>query len=196
MAYLQMPLTTDHAAAKMYLATATPEVVPTQGTVISDALKMSFTAFNSNQKKYKSIILISDGEDHDETAITYAKSLAEEGVMINTIGIGSPGGSMITDPETNEYRKDLEGNPIVTKLNEEALKQIAENGNGIYQRFSNTDQVVSAVHTQLQTMGQRPITENSLLNYRHFFPWLLALALLIRMEFFYRKINTGKNIER
>src|SRR5688572_10124922 len=183
--YLQMPLTTDHSAAKMYLASATPAVVPTQGTVIGDALKMSYAAFNTQEKKYKSIILISDGEDHDETAVTYSKTLADEGVMINTIGIGSPEGTFLKEPETNEYKKDAAGNPVITKLNEEELKTIAANSNGIYQRFTNTEEVVKAMHDQLQTMGQRPITETSLMNYKNYFPWFLAAALvLLVIEFF------------
>ena len=178
-AYLQMPLTTDHAAAKMYLSSATPDVVPTQGTVIGDALKMCFAAFNSKEKKYKSIILISDGEDHDENAVTLAKALADEGVMINTIGIGSPEGAMIVDAETNDIKRDATGNPVITKLNETELKSIAANSNGIYQLFSNSDEVVSQLEKQLKGMGQKTIKENSLVNYESFFPWLLAIVLLL-----------------
>ena len=189
-AYLQMPLTTDHAAAKMYLSSVSPEAVPTQGTVISDALKMSFSAFSSKEKKYKSIVLISDGEDHDEGAVTYAKSLADEGVMINTIGIGSPDGATIMDPETNEIKKDEAGNPVISKLNETELKNIAENGNGIYQYFTNSDEVVRNIEAQLKTMGQRPITESSLINYRNLFPWFLGLALLLLiLEFFISELK-------
>ncbi|MEO6734593.1 MAG: VWA domain-containing protein [Ferruginibacter sp.] len=193
-AYLQMPLTTDHAAAKMYLSSATPNVVPTQGTVISDALKMCFAAFNTKEKKYKSIILISDGEDHDEDAVKIAKALANEGVSINTIGIGSPEGSLIVDPETNEVKRDAEGNPVVTKLNETELKNIAINGNGTYQLFTNTDEVVTQLKTQLESMGQKPITESSLINFQNFFPWLLGLVLLILVvEFLISEIRSNKN---
>src|SRR5665647_1697652 len=78
-AYLQMPMTIDHTAAKMYLASASPDDVPTQGTVISQALKMSYAAFNPKEKTYKSVLLISDGEDHDEDAIKVTKQLAEQG---------------------------------------------------------------------------------------------------------------------
>jgi len=183
-AYLQMPLTTDHAAAKMYLSSATPDVVPTQGTVIGDALKMCFAAFNVKEKKYKSIILISDGEDHDENAVKLAKALADEGVMINTIGIGSPEGAMIVDAETNEIKRDETGNPVITKLNETELKNIAANSNGIYQLFSNSDDVVSQLEKQLKGMGQKTIKENSLVNYQSFFPWLLAIVLLILLADF------------
>jgi tetratricopeptide (TPR) repeat protein len=192
-AYLQMPLTTDHAAAKMYLSSATPDVVPTQGTVIGDALKMSFAAFNTREKKYKSIILISDGEDHDAKAVTLAKALANEGVMINTIGIGSPEGAMIIEPETNEVKRDAAGSPVVTKLNEAELKSIASNGNGTYQLFTNTDVVVAQLEEQLKSMGQKPITENSLINFKNFFPWLLWLVLLILLaEFLISEIKSGK----
>ncbi len=193
-AYLQMPLTTDHAAAKMYLSTATPDVVPTQGTVIGDALKMSFAAFNTKEKKYKSIILISDGEDHDENAVTLSKALASEGVMINTIGIGSPEGAMIVDAETNEVKRDMAGNPVVTKLNEVELKSIAENGNGIYQLYTNTDDVVNKLDQQIKSMGQKPVTENSRVNFQNFFPWLLAAVLILLVaEFLISEIKSVKN---
>lgn len=193
-AYLQMPLTTDHAAAKMYLSTATPNVVPTQGTVIGDALKMSFAAFNTKEKKYKSIILISDGEDHDENAVTLSKALASEGVMINTIGIGSHEGAMIVDAETNEVKRDMAGNPVVTKLNEVELKSIAENGNGIYQLYTNTDDVVNKLDQQIKSMGQKPVTENSRVNFQNFFPWLLAAILILLVaEFLISEIKSVKN---
>src|SRR5438045_2835166 len=113
-AYLQMPLTTDHSAAKMYLTSASTDNVPTQGTVISQALKMSYAAFNTKEKKYRAIILISDGEDHDEDEIKVTKSLADEGVMVNTIGIASHQGAPIKDNETNDYVKDENGNTVVS----------------------------------------------------------------------------------
>ncbi len=192
-AYLQMPLTTDHAAAKMYLSSATPDVVPTQGTVIGDALKMCFASFNAKEKKFKSIILVSDGEDHDENANTLAKAIASEGVMINTIGIGSPEGAIILDSETNEPKKDAEGNPVVTKLNETQLQSIATNGNGIYQLFTNTDQVVTQLQSQLKGMEQKPITEKSMVNYQYFFQWLLALVLLLLLvDFFISEVKSVK----
>ena len=192
-AYLQMPLTTDHAAAKMYLSSATPAVVPTQGTVIGDALKMCFASFNSKEKKFKSIILISDGEDHDENALTLAKAISNEGVMINTIGIGSPEGATILDAETNGPKKDAAGNPVVTKLNETELQGIAANGKGIYQLFTSTDEVVAKLQSQLKGMEQKPITEKSLLNYQYFFQWGLALVLLLLVvDFFITEINSTK----
>ncbi len=192
-AYLQMPLTTDHSAAKMYLSSATPDVVPTQGTVIGDALKMCYNAFNNKEKKYKTIVLISDGEDHDENAIKVTKSLAEEGVMVNTIGIGSPGGSTIIDPATGETKKDATGGVVITRLNEDILKNIAANGNGLYQLFTNTNEVADKLEGQLKSIDQRPITENASATYRYFYQWFIGVALLLLLAEFFMSEKTGKN---
>ena len=99
-AYMQMPLTTDHGAAKLFVSAASPDAVPQQGTVISDAMDMSARAFSATDKRFKTIILITDGEDHDNDAEKMAKELSERGVMINTIGVGSAEGAVIPDPLT------------------------------------------------------------------------------------------------
>jgi len=125
-AYLQMPLTTDHVAAKLFVPAATPDAVPQQGTVISDALEMSARAFSVTGNRYKTIILISDGEDHDNGAERTAKYLSEQGVMIHTVGVGSAEGSVIPDPLTGENKKDESGNTIISKLNDVVLKSVAE----------------------------------------------------------------------
>lgn len=177
-AYLQMPLTTDHAAAKMYLNTASPEVVPTQGTVIADALRMCYAAFNTKEKKYRSVILISDGEDHDESAVNTAKTMADEGVMINTVGVGSAEGSMIIDAAINEAKKDASGNYVISKLNEDELKKVAATGNGIYQLLNGADEAADNLNSQLQKMGSRSIKDNSTTVYQYYFQWIIALALI------------------
>ena len=178
-AYLQMPLTTDHSAAKMYLSSASTDNVPTQGTVISQALKMSYAAFNTKEKKYRAIILISDGEDHDEDAIKVTKQLAEEGVMVNTIGIGSMQGSPIMDNETNELKKDENGNTVISKLNEEELKTIAQNGNGLYQLFTSADEVADNVQNKLMTIGQTTLTGSSFGVFKNYFWYFLLAAFVI-----------------
>jgi Ca-activated chloride channel family protein len=184
-AYLQMPLTGDHAAAKMFLSSASPDMIPTQGTVIGDALKMCYAAFNTKEKKYKSILLISDGEDHDENAVKIARELAGEGILVNTVGIGSIDGATITDPTTGEAKKDAAGGLVITKLNETILKDIAVNGNGLYQLFTTSDEVSSQINTQLKGMDKRTITENSSTVYQHYFQWFLAITIiLLVIEFF------------
>jgi Ca-activated chloride channel family protein len=190
-AYLQMPLTTDHSAAKMYLSSASPDDVPAQGTVISQALKMCYAAFNTKEKKYRSIILISDGEDHDEDAIKITKELSQEGVMVNTIGIGSPQGAPIMDKETNEYKKDENGVTVISKLNEDALKEIAQNGKGLYQLFSSADEVANNLNNQLASIGTGTITDSTFAVYKNYFWYFLlaAFIFLLAENFIYEKDN-------
>lgn len=178
-AYLQMPLTGDHGAAKMYLSSASTEAVPTQGTVIADALKMCYSSFNPKEKKYKAVILVSDGEDHDEGALKTASQMADDGIIINTVGIGSPQGATFTDELTNQPKKDNNGNIVVTRLNEEELKKIAGKGQGTYQLFTNTDDVVTRLDAQLGSMDQHTVTEDSLVSYKNYFPWFLAAMLVL-----------------
>lgn len=178
-AYLQMPLTGDHGAAKMYLSSASTDIVPTQGTVISDALKMCNASFNSKEKKYKAVILISDGEDHDEGALKIAEQMSGEGIIINTVGIGSPQGSTIIDELTGQEKTDASGNVVITRLNEEELMRIAEKGNGDYQLFTDADALVKRLDKQLSGMDQRTVTEDSLMNYRYFFQYFLLLSLIL-----------------
>jgi len=198
-AYLQMPMTVDHAAAKMYLSSASPDDVPSQGTVISQALKMCYAAFNPKEKTYKSVILISDGEDHDEDAIKVAKQLAEQGIMINTIGIGSQNGAPISDPETGQYKKDEKGQTVISKLNEEELANIAKTGNGIYQLYSNTDDIANNIKKRLSGIGQQStISDSSFASFRQYFQYFLMAAFaLLLIEFFVsekRKINFKNTI--
>jgi len=193
-AYMQMPLTTDHAASKMYVQNAGPDVVPTQGTVIAEALKMANSAFNSKERKYKSIVLISDGEDHDPEALPVAKTLQQDGVMINTVGIGSPEGAPIIDPNTNDYKKDAQGNNVITKLNEAELQQLAQAGNGIYERLEDPTETADAVTKQLGTIEQKAVSDNSFVNYISYFYWFIALAivlLLVEMFVSEKKMNTS-----
>jgi len=153
-AYLQMPLTIDHEAAKMYLSAVSPDDIPTQGTVISDALKMSYAAFNPKDKTFKSVLLISDGEDHDDEALKAAKDLGKQGIMINTIGVGSAEGAPIMNPETGQYKTDNKGQTVISKLNEKELSDIAKAANGVYQLYTNTDAVSENVKKQLSNIGK------------------------------------------
>jgi Ca-activated chloride channel homolog len=185
-AYLQMPLTTDHGAARMYIQQAGPEVVPTQGTVISEALRASNSAFNSKERKFKSIVLITDGEDHDPQAVQLAQQLAQNGIMINTIGIGSAEGAPIMDPATNEYKKDETGNTVVSKLNETELQQLAGATKGVYVKLSDVDAAVNAITKQLNTIESTSLDDNAFRDYKSYFQWFLAIALLLLLvEFFF-----------
>lgn len=178
-AYLQMPLTTDHGAAGLFVSSATPESVPQQGTVISDALNMSINAFTDAGNKFKTVVLISDGEDHDEDAVATAKKLAAQGVMINTIGIGSPEGTTIVDPATGEIKKDETGNPVISRLNEEELKQIAEKTNGIYIHLQSSDAAVSALTKQLSQIDRKSFADMSQVNFVTYYIWFAAVMFML-----------------
>ncbi|MES1198046.1 MAG: VWA domain-containing protein [Chitinophagaceae bacterium] len=178
-AYLQMPLTVDHGAASMYISSAGPGTVPQQGTVISDALEMSARVFNNKEKRFKTVILISDGEDHDENAISTARDLAGQGVMINTIGIGSAEGSTINDPATGEIKKDVAGNTVISKLNEDELKQIAEKTNGIYIHLQSSDDAVAALLKHLSQIERKAYGDQSLLDFKTYYLWFAGAMLLL-----------------
>lgn len=178
-AYLQMPLTTDHAAAKMYLSAATPDAVPTQGTVIGEALNTAENAFDVKDKKFKSVIVITDGEDHEEGALDAAKSLVNHGAMVNTIGMGTAEGSPIIEEGSTEYKKDAQGNIIITRLNQVELQQIAAAGKGLYQLYSNSDEVVNNLVAQVDSIGEKEITDKAYLSYQTYFQWLIAVVIVL-----------------
>lgn len=178
-AYLQMPLTTDHAAAKIYVNTASPASVPTQGTVIGEALTICNNAFGSKDKKFKTVVLITDGEDHDEKTMSIVQNLAENGILLHTIGVGTTTGTTIPDPVTGESKRDQEGNIVVSKLNEIFLQELSQQGHGTYRLLVNTDETVNSILDQVNSMEQKFITDQSMINYRSFFQWFLVVALII-----------------
>jgi len=183
--YLQMPLTSDHGAARMYIQDASPDAVPTQGTVIADALNMANSAFNSKERKYKSIVLVSDGEDHDPEALKTAKELAKNGVMINTVGIGSPDGSPIVDPATGEVKKDEQGNTVISKLNEAELQQLADATSGQYIRLDNVDDALITMTGQIDSAEKKSMSDAEFVDYISYFQWFLGAALILLLaEFF------------
>lgn len=184
-AYMQMPLTTDHSAAKLYISEAGPDAVPTQGTVFAEALNMANSSFNRNEHKYKAVVLISDGEDHDAEALKIAKQMADDGVMINTVGIGSVEGSEIIDPETREPKKDDKGNTVISKLNEQELNGLSDATNGIYIHLDNLEDATITLTQRLDSIEKRALTDNEFINYKNYFPWFIGLAgLLMILELF------------
>jgi Ca-activated chloride channel homolog len=178
-AYLQMPLTTDHGAAGLFVSSASPDAVPQQGTVISDALNMGANAFTAVEKKYKAIVLITDGEDHDDEAVATAKELAAGGgVMVNTVGIGSPEGATIPDIVPGENKKDEAGNTIISKLNESILQELATATNGVYVRLQTSDEAVSIIKNQLSQIDKKAFRDSSQMNFKNYY-WLFAAAMFV-----------------
>src|SRR6185437_14626702 len=196
-AYLQMPLTSDHGAARMYIQEASPDAVPTQGTVIAEALRMANTAFNSKERKYKSILLISDGEDHDPDALKVARELAKDGVMINTVGIGSPEGSPIVDPATGELKKDEQGNTVISKLNEAELQQLSSATNGQYVRLDNVDDALITMTQQIDSVDKKSMSDAEFVDYISYFQWFLGIALvLLVFDYFFSERRSAASEKR
>lgn len=177
--YLQVPLTVDYAAAKMLLETVTPDAVPTQGTVLSEAIDMSGESFSQKEKKYKALVLISDGEDHDEKALDAAKKAAEQGTIIYTVGIGSPQGSTIIDPETGEEKLDENGQPVITKLNEGELRSLAEATGGTYTLLTNTNHAADAIVGIIDDMEAKNYGSIQFTDFNSYFQYFIAAALLL-----------------
>jgi Ca-activated chloride channel family protein len=176
--YLQVPLTIDYSAVKMLLQNVSPDMVPTQGTVIGDAVDLSMKTFTQNERKYKSLIIISDGEDHDENAIAKTREAAEAGVVVHTVGIGSPQGTTLYDPETKSVKLDENGNPVVSKLNEDEMKQIASAGHGTYSLLQNTDEVATKLTNELDAMEQKSLGSVIYTDFTSYYQYFLIVAFL------------------
>ena len=180
-AFLQMPLTGDLAAARLYVSNANPDAVPNQGTVIGDALKLCNTSLDTKEKKYKAVILISDGEDHDENATNAVDELKENGVIVYTVGIGSPQGAPIYDLALNDFKKDENGVVVISKLNEKDLQDIAAKTGGQYQLFTNADAVAGKLYNSLDNMEKKHIGGTGIRVYNTYFQWFVLVAFVLLM---------------
>lgn len=177
-AYLQVPLTIDYGAMKMLLHAVTPDMVPSQGTVLSDAIKLAQKSFSSKEKKHKVIILISDGEDHDEQAQSAAREAAGNGIIIYTVGVGSPQGSTIFDPSTGQNKVDRNGQVVITKLNEQELKELANITGGSYQLLNNANHIAENLATGIDQMESKNLGAVVYTDYKSYFQYFLGAALL------------------
>lgn len=177
-AYQQVPLTTDFSALRMMLQNAGPQMVPAQGTVISDAIELAQEGFPKNEKKYRTLVVISDGEDHETAAISAAKNAAAAGLVIHTVGVGSPEGATIPDPETRAVKLDEKGAPVISKLNESMLEEIAETGGGTYTLLANPDAAAAKIAAEIGSMEQREMGAMQYTEYTHYFQFFLLPALL------------------
>lgn len=182
--YAQMPLTFDYDAARLYVSAADPSNVAAQGTSIGDAFDKANFLFGKESERFKSIILITDGETHDENALEKLKELAAKGVMVNTIGIGSPEGSTIKDSSGN-VKTDASGQPVISKLNEQILQQIAQATNGVYVHLQNSDAAAKQVMAQYSQIDKKALGDTSLYTYQTYYTWLaLPMLLLLITETF------------
>ncbi len=177
-AYLQLPLTTDIAAGRLFLQSISTALVPRQGTNIYDALKLANASMNPAEQKYKAVILITDGEEMDKKAMDAAKDLRSAGIVLLTVGIGSPTGATITD-ENNQKKVDETGRVVVSKLNEQLLQELAVATMGSYRHLQNTDDAVKSMIAELNTFEKKPITNTALINFKSYSGWMIAAAFVL-----------------
>ncbi|MFT6998459.1 MAG: Ca-activated chloride channel family protein [Cryomorphaceae bacterium] len=187
-AYVQLPITSDYAAGKLFLSTIDTDVVPVQGTDIGAAIDLSMKSFSEESPAQKAIVIITDGENHEADAVVAAQEAAEQGIRVFTIGMGSQDGTPIPQYNGNTrtgFKKDQDGNIVVTKLNEQMLREIAKAGNGAYIRASNAEVGLQPLLAELNQIEKTDMGTVAYAEYEDRFQIFLALALLcLVLEFF------------
>ncbi len=183
-AYLQMPISGDHSAAQMFVANASPDLLPVKGTVLASALEESLKAFGEYEAKYKAVVLISDGEDHDEKALQVSKDMALRGLMVNTVGIGSPQGAFVPDTSGTPKLDPTTGKEVISKLNEAELQQIAANTRGVYVHLTNPSEAIKKISASLSQIDKKVTGD-------------MCLTLSIQSDFMMQRTHGAKmNIKR
>lgn len=197
-AYVQMHLTSDTQSAKLFLNSIDPTLVPLQGTVIGKAIELGINSFSSDKDVDKAMILITDAEDHEGNAMQVAKRAGDAGIMVNVIGIGSVDGSPIPEsPYSDQYKTDTEGNIVVSKLNEQMAREIAQNGKGLFVQADNTNAAMNALESELNKLQTKQMESLAYSEYDEKFPiiaWILLIVLIAEVCIFDKKNRIFRNI--
>jgi Ca-activated chloride channel family protein len=200
-AYVQLPITTDYAASKLFLESINTDMIPTQGTAIGAAINLAVESFGKDEGKNKAILIITDGENHEDDAIKAAEAAAEKGITIHTIGMGSIDGAPIPVYKNGireGFRKDKDGNTIMTKLNQQTLQEISAAGKGIFVRATNSDSGLNYVLDAIDKMEKKEFESKIYSDYEDQFQIFIAIALLLllvetflteRKSKLYKKLN-------
>lgn len=196
-AYTQLPITCDYVSAKMFLNSITPDLIKTQGTAIGAALNTAIQSFGSEETDAsRAIILITDGENHEDDAAAVAARAKEMGIKVMVVGIGKPEGSPIPIPGTNNFRKDRQGNVVVSRLNEDMCREIAKAGNGIYVRCDNTNTAMRALQKEIDTLATTEIETKVYTDYNEQFQSFALVALLLLIIDFFIFNRKNKSLTR
>lgn len=187
-AYTQLPITTDYSAARLFLSGITTSMISAQGTAIGGAIDTCMNAFDFQSETKKAIIIISDGENHEDDALGAAQRAKEKGVLVNTVGVGSEKGSPIPHWEGNQksgVKRDREGNTVISRLNEQMLKEIAAAGEGTYTKASGSDLGLDKLVKNLNTLEKTEYATELYTDYEDQFQVFVLIALvLIALEQF------------
>ena len=181
-AYLQVPLTTDYAAAQLFIKSANPNMAPSQGTAIADAIDLAERSFEEENKNHKALVIITDGENHDNEALERAKEANSNGLLIFSVGVGTEKGSFIPTVIGGraDYKRDKTGNPVRSSLNETMLKDLADAGDGVYFNLaSGSDKVAEALRTRIDSVEKRELEQRVFNEYESYFQYFIAVALLL-----------------
>lgn len=187
-AYLQMPLTTDYAAALLFIKSANTSMAPTQGTAISEAIDQAERAFQKDNKHHKALVVITDGENHDQDALDRAEEANDNGLLIFTVGVGTKQGAkipMINRQGRSDYKRDKSGNPVTTSINEDMLRDLARAGQGSYFNLEAGEQVIAELQDRIDKVEKRELEQRSFSQYESYFQYFIGFAfLLLLIEFF------------
>jgi len=178
-AYVQLPITSDYISAKMFLETISTKSVPTQGTAIGAAINLAARSFTPDFKGDRAIILITDGENHEDDALGAAKAAAEKGIIVHSIGVGLPQGAPIPIDGGGQknYIKDAQGNIVISKLDEDMLNQISAAGNGLYVRANNAQLGLNTVFDKVKKMSKAEYESKVYSEFENQFQWPIGIAL-------------------
>ena len=180
-AYPLLPITTDQAAAKMFLQNADPDMVSSQGTAINEALKLGKSYFDDDEQTNRYLFLISDGEDHDENVSYIADEATKEGIKIFTIGVGNADGGPIPIKRNGTlvgYKKDRAGEVVITRMNDQTLKKIATDGDGEYLYGDNTTKTVDYINDLLLKADKKEFETKQFSDFKDQFQWFIGLGIL------------------
>ena len=196
-AFTQLPITSDYISAKMFLESITPSLISTQGTDIAGAIDLAMKSFTPNEGVGRAIVLITDGENHEGGAIEAAQAAAKKGIRVFVLGVGSPDGSPIPVEGSNEFRRDKDGNVIVTRLNEQMCQEIAKAGGGIYVRVDNTNNAEKALNAEINKLAKADVETQVYTEFDEQFQvlaWLALLLLAAELMILNRKNPLFKNV--
>lgn len=180
--YVQLPITTDYSSAKLFLESIACDIIPTQGTAIGSAIELAVESFDPKSQAAKAIIIITDGENHEDDAVKAAEAAAEKGIAVHTIGMGSESGvplPLISNGNIVGYRKDNAGNTVVSKLNAALLKEIAAAGKGIYVQAGRSQSALAIVMDELNKMDKKEYASKRYTDYEGRFQFFIAAAILL-----------------
>ena len=176
----QLPITTDYAAAKMFLQNINTEMLSSQGTAIDEAIQLARSYYNDEEQTNRVLVIISDGEDHNDLSLDVAEAAAEEGIKIFTIGVGSEKGGPIPLKRNGivmSYKKDQDGATVITKMNKKILAEIAKEANGTYVDGKNTSDVTETISDILNKMDKKEFEAKEFAEFEDQFQWFLGLGL-------------------